>query len=54
MREERRKGREKEKRKNIASFPRSSLYCNTKLVHREETRNETKNSLEVAISMGSA
>ena len=50
MKEERRKGKEKEKRKNTASFPRSSLYSNAKLVHREER----KNSLEVGISMGSA
>ena len=54
MKEERRKGREKEKRKNTASFPRSLLYSNTKLVRREEPGNETKNSLEVGISMGSA
>ena len=54
MRKERRKGRDKRKRKNTASFSCSSLYSNAKLVHREEPGNETKNSLEIAISMGSA
>ena len=52
MKEERKKGREK-KKKNTASFPRSFLYSNTKLVHREEPGNETKSSLEVGIRMGS-
>ena len=54
MKEERRKGRDKRKRKNTASFSHSSLYSNAKLVHREGPGNETKNSLEVGISMGSA
>ena len=51
LREERRKGRDKRKRKSTASFSHS---YNTKLVNREEPGNDTTNSLAVGISMGSA